>query len=567
MNRALLLATALVMAESPDAEQSGPAPAPRFVEMAAAAGIDFEYQAGHSATKYLPETMGPGLALLDVDGDGWLDLYLINSGRVDGGARPPNQLYLGRGGWKFEAVPAAGGAPGSGYGMGACAGDLDRDGDLDLYLTAFGPDQLLRNDGGRFTDISTAAGIDNPRWSSSCTFIDFDLDGQLDIFVANYLDFTLENHQECRTEFGNLIRYCSVDAYKPVASVLWRNLGDGTFADASRSSGVAEQRGKSLGVVAGDFNADGAPDLFVANDTVPNFLLLNQGDGRFREDALLAGCAYNHQGRALAGMGIAAGDIDGGGGEDLLVTNFSQEPHSLFQRLGPALFEDRSEASGLADASYWPMGFGTGLLDVEGDGDLDLFIANGHLDPVVEELFKLEWLSYTQTPQLLINDGHGRFTDRSKDSGDYFQRRWVGRGAAFGDLDNDGDTDIVVAHNRGPIALLRNDSTSGAHTLVELAPGKGGASVLGARVELTAGGRTQTQTVRGSYSYLSHSDLRLSFGTGGAETIERIRITWPDGRRTEHGPAPAGRWLTLQPNDPKVLVRPLQKTENTSASP
>ena len=554
----LLAACSLARAEnSPAQRPDSPCCPPRFVEVAASSGIHFDYQAGHSATKYLPETMGPGLALLDVNGDGWLDLYLINSGAVDGGTRPPNRLYLNRRGWKFEPIPDAGGAPGRGYGMGACAGDIDRDGDPDLYLTAFGADQLLRSDGGRFTDITEAAGIRNPLWSTSCTFVDYDRDGWLDLLVANYVDFTLAKHRECRTEFKGLIRYCSVDVYAPVASVLYRNRGDGTFADVSQASGIAEHPGKSLGVVAGDFNQDGRPDLFVANDTVPNFLFTNQGNGTFSEEALLAGCAYNRQGRALAGMGIAAGDIDANGREDLVVTNFSQEPNSLFRSLGAGLFEDDSEPAGLAGPSYWPMGFGTGLLDVEGDGDLDLFVTNGHLDPVVEQLFKIQWLTYRQTPLLLLNDGRGHFEDRSAAAGPYFEQRWVGRGAAFGDLDNDGDYDIVVAHNSGGVALLRNDSASARHTLVELEPGRGGLSPLGAKVELRIGGRSLVQTVRGSYSYLSQSDLRLSFGHGAAQTIDQVKVQWPDGRTVEYGPAPAGRWLVVRENGEQITTRPL----------
>jgi hypothetical protein len=541
----------------PSLNAAEPTAAPRFAEVASEAGIHFQYQPGRTKTKYLPETMGAGVALLDVNGDGWLDLYLVNSGWVEGGERPANQLYLGRGNWRFEAVPDAGGATGKSYGMGVCAGDLDRDGDPDLYLTAYGPDQLLRNDGGKFTDISAAAGIDNPLWSSSCTFLDYDQDGFLDLFVTNYVDFTVAKHKECKSRETGLIEYCLPSDYGPVPSVLYHNRGDGSFEDVSRKAGIAGHLGKGLGVVAGDFNSDGAQDILVANDTFPTHLFLNQGGGRFREDALLAGCAYNYQGRAPGGMGIAPGDVDGDGAEDFLITNFAQEPNSLYRQLAPGSFDDVSEAFQIAAPSFWRLGFGTGLLDIDGDGDLDLFVTNGHISDVIEQVLKISDLTYAQQPLLQLNQSGTRFEVVTDSAGDYFRSRWVGRGAAFGDLDNDGDYDIVVTHNNAPPALLRNDSARGRHTLVELVAGADGRSPLGARVELTISGRTQMRIVRAAYSYLSSSDLRLSFGHGQAGSIDRLHVVWPDGQEVAYGGAPAGKWLRLREDSPRIEVRQL----------
>jgi len=530
---------------------------PTFVEVTEQAGLRFEYEAGHSETKYLPETMGAGAALLDVNGDGWLDIYLVNSGWVKGGKRPPNQLYLGRGGWRFERVDDVGAAAGRAYGMGVCAGDFDRDGDPDLYLTAYGPDQLLRNDAGAFTDVTESAGIDNPLWSSSCAFLDYDQDGWLDLFVTNYVDFSVARHKQCKHPETGLVNYCLPGDYDPVPSVLYRNRGDGRFEDVSRPAGIAEHKGKGLGVAAGDFNSDGAPDILVANDTTPTHLFLNQKDGSFREDALLAGCAYNYQGRALGGMGIAPGDIDGDLAEDFLITNFAQEPNSLYRRLAPASFDDASEPFQIAQPSFWQLGFGAGLFDVEGDGDLDLFVTNGHISDIIERIMKVSELTYAQRPTLMLNQGGRRLEQPAQPPGPYFASRWVGRGAAFGDLDNDGDVDILVTHNRGRAALLRNDSARGRHTLVELVPGADHRSPLGARVELTIESRTQTRTVRSAYSYLSASDPRLSFGHGAATEIERLLVIWPDGSSIDYGAAPAGRWLRVRPDRSEIEVRPL----------
>jgi hypothetical protein len=424
-------------------------------------------------------------------------------------------------------------------------------------LTAFGPDQLLRNDSNgdaiRFTDVTAAAGVVNGEWSTSCTFADLDRDGWLDLFVVNYLEYSLATHVECRSPTRGLLGYCSPDAYPPIANRLFRNLGAGRFDDVSGRAGISSVLGKGLGTAAGDFDGDGDPDLFVANDQAPGSLFINQGDGQFVESALLLGCALNAEGKATAGMGVAPGDVDGDGWEDILITNFSGETNTLYRNLDGDGFEDRTAGSGLGPSSFNRLGFGAGWIDADLDADMDLFIANGHISDIVELEVEAPGVTYAQPCQLYLNDGRGRFGSAGDAAGPVFDRRLVGRAAAFGDIDNDGDTDILVTANGGAPLLLRNDSRAAGRLVLELIGRRSNRDAIGARVELTAAGRRQVRELRSGYSYLAINDRRLVFGLGDALQADRILIRWPSGAQQEFGPWARGQRVRVVEGQPPAL--------------
>ena len=501
----------------------------QFVDVTTEAGITFKHVNGASDQKFYLETMGSGAAFLDYDNDGDLDLYIVNGAPLPGfeTATPPaNILYQNDGDGRFIDVTAAAGVGDTGYGMGCVAADYDNDGDADLYVTNFGANLLYQNNGdGTFTDVTTHAGVDGgDKWSSSCAFVDYDHDGNLDLYVVNYLDYDIAGDRDWHDPRGQQI-YANPQVYPGVSDILYRSNGDGTFSDVTRQAGVYNDDGKGLGVTCGDYDNDGRIDIYVANDTTPNFLYRNVGDGRFVDIGPFAGAAYNEHGVAEGGMGVDFGDYNNDGSLDIFVTNFSNETNTLYHNTTDGALIDFSNIAGLGEVSFLKLAFGTKFFDADNDGALDLFVANGHLYPTESDA-----LEYAQTDQLFINTGEGTFVDLSEESGEYFSIKRVGRGATFGDYDNDGDTDIFVVNLNQKGVLLRNEGGNRHNWLMIKTVGvKSNRDGIGARVEAATRSHSQIREVQAGSSYLSGHDLRLIFGLGTETKAETIRITWPSG--------------------------------------
>ena len=503
-------------------------PAITFTAQDRSAGIHFTHINGAIGKKHLPETMGAGGLFFDYDNDGNLDIFLVNSGSLLASKRDTaaNALYKNSGDGTFTDVTQTTHVGGRGYGMGCIAADYDNDGDTDLYLTHFGENQLYRNNGdGTFTDVTVYAGVGDARWSVSASFGDFDLNGTLDLYIANYLDYTVETAHDCYMEGIHI--YCSPHEYQGVRDTLYRNNGNGTFTDVTEAAGVTNQ-GKGLGVLFTDYNADGYPDIFVANDTVEDFLYRNNGDGTFTDVANDVGVAYNADGRITGSMGIANGDYDNDGKLDLFVTNFSQEVNSLFHNDGDGFYTMTTFDVGLARPSFAVLGFGTQFLDCDNDGNLDLFVANGHVWDNVELVNPN--LVAKQTCQLFHNNGDGGFDEISQEAGAFFSSRLFARGTAVGDYDNDGDADLLVTTCGGAPALLRNDATNHNHWLqIKLIGTRSNRDGIGAKVRVQTENRTQVREVTCGGSYASDSAHTLHFGLGDATTVQSVKVTWPSG--------------------------------------
>ncbi len=499
----------------------------QFVDVAAEVGIHFVHHNGPSPEKRMPETDGSGAAFFDADGDGDLDLYLVNSGDlVKGREEHWNHLYRNEGG-RFAEVAAAAGVQGREYGMGVLAGDYDNDGDQDLYLTNLGPDMLYRNEGGRFSDQTTQAGLGNPLWGSSAAYVDYDNDGDLDLFVANYVDFRLDEPKWCGRRDMNLRFYCDPRQYRPSHNLLYRNNSDGTFADVSRQAGITHM-GNGLGVVCGDFDGDGNQDVYVANDLTQNWHYQNQGNGTFNEIGLLTGTGLSADGAVQAGMGVDAADYDNDADLDLVVTNFQLENKNLYRNDGN-YFPDLSFKSGIGETSLNSLGFGTFFFDYDNDGWQDVFMANGHVHDNIEVYDKLA--TYAQLAQLYRNLGHGRFAEQTAAAGPAFAVRYVGRGAAHGDYDQDGDLDIALVSSGGAAALLRNDGGNANHWLqVELRGRQSNRDGVGAKVYVQAGDRRLFQQVKAGSGYQSTSQQALHFGLGLEGRPVRVEVRWPSGK-------------------------------------
>jgi hypothetical protein len=531
---------------------------PLFLESAADVGLDFTHVTGASGQYYMPEVMGAGVALFDYDNDGDLDVFLVQGGPSLEGTRTSgpgcrlfrNDLTVGADGKRtlhFTDVTERAGLALRTYGMGAAVGDYDNDGNLDLYVTSIGADTLFRNNGnGTFTDVTREAGVSDPLWSTSAAFVDYDRDGNLDLFVANYLDFSPASNKVCH-EAGGLRDYCSPRAYRPVPDRLYHNEGGGRFKDVTEASGVTKADGAGLGVSTGDYNGDGWLDLFVANDATPNQLWINKHDGTFADEGLLSGVALNAAGNPEGSMGIASGDFDRDGDEDLFVTNIIGETFALYVNDGHANFEDARVRAGLATPTAAFTGFGTDWFDYDNDGWPDLFVANGAVNIV--EAQRGQPLPFKMRNQLFHNGG-GRFQESSADGGPAFARAEISRGAAFGDIDNDGDVDVVVTNNGGPVRLLLNQSERTDHW-VEISARQDRANrfAFGAWIGVELAGATPStvwRRVRTDGSYLSASDTRVHFGLGAASSIAAVVVQWPDGQRERFTGLAVDRVVTLR---------------------
>jgi enediyne biosynthesis protein E4 len=554
MTTALALAVMLSRLPAPAASSSA-----LFLDATAQTGLSFTHDNGATGQFYMPEMMGAGVALFDYDSDGDLDVYLVQGATIEAGARAAtgNRLFRNDGVVNgvphFTDVTARAGVGMTGVGMGVAVGDMDNDGWQDVYVTAFGSNVLYRNRGdGTFEDATARAHVDDPRWTTSAAFIDYDRDGDQDLFLANYVAFTRAGNKVC-TDHAGARDYCPPGAYAPVPTRLFRNDGGMTFTDVTESSGVARAYGAGLGVAVGDLDGDGWPDIYVANDATPNQLWINRHDGTFEDRGVLSGTAFNALGRPEGSMGIALGDADNDGDEDLFVTNIIGESHVLYLNDGTGNFEDARAKSGLGAATASMTGFGTGWIDYDNDGRLDLFLTNGAVNIIEGQ--RGEKVPYRQHSQLFHNEGGGRFREVSAEAGPFFQQLLVGRGVAFGDLDNDGDVDMVVTTNNGPAFVLLNQTIapgraapSGGHWIeIALRSQDGSRAITGARIGVMRDGQpTLWRRARTDGSYLSASDARVHAGLGDQPRITRVVVQWPDGVSESFDGVAADRIATLR---------------------
>jgi enediyne biosynthesis protein E4 len=540
---------------------------PIFADATQEAGIDFRHFNGMTGNYTLAEVMGSGGALFDYNGDGKLDLYLVQGKLLGknmseavfpwrGSAPPTGRLFRndtvtrsdGSRLVRFTDVTEQSGLAFEGYCMGAAAGDYDNDGRTDLYVTCLGSNHLFHNRGdGTFEDATVKAHADDPRWSTSASFVDYDRDGYLDLYVANYVDFGADPARKCYAA-SSARDFCGPKAYRPVRDRLFHNRGDGTFEDVTVRSGIASESGAGLGVVAADFNLDGWPDIFVGDDSDPNLLWINQHDGTFRNDALLAGVAVNGAGKAMSSMGVDAGDFNGDGTPDLFDTNIMQDSASLFANVGEGIFEDRAISAGLVSRTRGKTGFGAGWLDFDNDGRLDLVVVNGGVLVQPEQARRGDRLPLRQTKELFRNTGKGMFDAVTERAGPAFAVEEVSRGAIFGDVDNDGDVDVVVTNNNGPARLLLNQIGNRNHWLgLRLLTRLGGRDALGARVEvLRPEGPPLWRRAYTDGSYCSSRDPRVLIGLGSDPAISGIRVIWPTGESETWPSMAVDRYATLR---------------------
>jgi hypothetical protein len=535
---------------------SGATPPPvTFQEVTEEAGLRFRHVNGAEGEKYLPETMGAGGAFLDYDNDGLLDILLINGTYWPGRPRPQRptlQLYRNTGNGRFVDVTRTVGLDIEMYGMGAAIGDYDNDGWDDIFLTGVGECRLFHNGAASdragalrtFHDITKAAGVNRPGWATSATWIDYDRDGLLDLFVCYYVQWSPKTNRPFSVD-GIHKSYSTPEQYPGDSCRLYHNEGGGRFRDVTRAAGIYNVRSKALGVVLCDFDQDGWPDLVVANDTEPNFLFHNQGNGTFKEVALEIGIAMSEMGRAKAGMGIDVGDEQNNGQDSIVITNFAGEQLTLYRRDLSGHYLDMAARSGIGTASQLYLGFGVFFFDYDGDGWQDIFVANGHIQD--DAAIRQTGVAYEEPSLLLRNTGQGSYQDVTAFSGPALMERVVGRGAAWGDYDNDGDPDILITANNSPARLLRNENRTGNHWLrLQLIGKQSNRSAIGTRVRVRVGDRALTQTIKGASSYLSQSDHRLLFGLGRARQVDAVEIQWPGGLVETLGPVAVNRSLTIR---------------------
>jgi enediyne biosynthesis protein E4 len=526
----------------------------RFVDVTTPAGIHFRHNSGAYGGKLLPETLGAGCAFLDYDRDGWQDILLING--MDWPGHPVNsgskdlsgvkrerstlKLYRNNRNGTFSDVTQSAGLDIEMYGMGVAVGDYDNDGYPDILITCVGQNRLFKNTGkGTFIDMTKTSGLGGRQaLSTSATWCDFDRDGLLDLFVCNYVKWSPDHDVFCSLD-GKRKSYCTPEAYRGETCWLFRNRGNGTFEDVTATSGIFDSSSKSLGVAMLDHDRDGWPDLLVTNDTQPNKLYRNQRNGTFKDVAVDAGIAFSADGRARAGMGVDVADFDNSGSAGVAITNFDNEMIGLYRRSENGGYVDVAIQSGIGLASKDKLGFGCVFLDANLDGALDLAVVNGHIDDTVRNV---NGVGYAQPPQLFLNSGKGTFVDVAAEVAGEFNQPRVGRGIAYGDFDRDGDLDLLVTTNNGPAYLYRNDETGGNKSIrIRLVGTKSNRDAIGASVKIFHGGSSQSRLVKGGSSYLSQSELPVTFGLGKKDKVDRLVIEWPSGRTEEYKDLAAGK--------------------------
>ena len=530
----------------------------KFVDVTSESGIEFRYVDGASGGKYMPEPMGSGAAFFDYDNDGFLDLYIVNGAPMPGfrgDPEPRNSLYRNEGDRTFAEVTGEAGVGDTGYGMGAAAGDYDNDGDQDLYVTNFGANLLYRNDGdGTFFDVTDIAGVGDEGWGTNAVFVDYDGNGGLDLYVANYLEFDLQHNKLCLQGragriLGRVRIYCGPLSYPGQSGRLYRNKGKDSFTDVTGQAGLLTTDGRQFGVAVGDYDDDGDPDLFVANDKTPNFLFQNNNDGTFSDIALASGVAYTEEGADQPRMGADAADYDNDGHLDIVIATFQWHGNTLYHNDGDGFFTDVSLQARIARESLPYLGMTALFLDYDNDGYQDLFIANGHLDRNVKEYDPRA--DYAQRNQLFRNNRDGTFREMTDVSGPGFRLEGVSHGAAVGDYDNDGDVDLFVSNSNGPCSLLRNEGGNRNHWVaVSTAGTRSNRDGIGARIRVVSGDLVQMKEAKGSYGYLSSNDRRVAFGLGDEGRIDELQVRWPSGMVTVIEEIEADQVLTVTEDPP-----------------
>ena len=536
----------------------------QFRDVTQRAGIRFLHNNGAFGKKFLPETMGPGVAFIDYDNDGWPDTFLLNGmdwpGHTQKHSTP--KLYHNNHDGTFTDVTHKAGLDVELFGMGVAVGDYDNDGYDDLFVTAYGQNRLFHNNAnGTFTDVTQKAGLGGPKeFSTSAAWVDYDKDGRLDLVVGNYVQWTPETDLYCTLD-GKSKSYCTPESYKGTSIRLWHNRGDGTFEDVTQKAGLGEPTSKTLGVAVLDYDDDGWPDLLFSNDTQPNKLYRNNGNGTFTEKAVVAGVAFSEDGVARAGMGVDASDYDHSGYPSLLITNFSNQMISLYHNEGKGLFVDEAPRSEIGRASLLTLGFGCFFFDYDLDGWPDVLVANGHIDADIQRVQSN--VKYAMPPHIFRNKGNGKFEETTKSLGQSFTAPRVGRGAAYADINNDGRLDLLLSTNGGPVYLFRNDAQGAAASnkglRIKLIGAKSNRDGLGATVRLASGGETQTQMLRSGSSYLSSSELVLTFGLAQREKADSIEIRWPSGQVDRLSRVAAGQTVTATEGEGITASRPFGK--------
>ena len=545
---------------------AGRAASPTFTDISAAAGIRFTHTNGAFGKKYLPETLGSGVTAFDADGDGRQDLLFVNSTRWPGrpGAASLPALYRNAGGGRFTDITRGSGLDVELYGMGAAAADFDNDGHADVYVTALGGNRLFRGLGnGRFADVTAKAGVADSGFSTGALWFDYDKDGRLDLFVAHYVDWTEKGDLHCTLD-GKSKSYCTPESYKGQSGTLFHNRGDGSFENVTRKAGLFDTAAKALGVAMLDYDGDGWMDLFVSNDTQPNRLYRNKKDGTFVDVAVAAGVAFSEAGVARAGMGVDAIDYDGSGRPSLIVGNFSNEMMAVYHNEGKGLFIDDAPRSTIGRTTLLTLTFGCFFFDYDLDGRPDIFAVNGHVADDIEKVQSR--VTYRQKPHLFRNVGGGRFEEATPSAGPALAQPMVARGAAYADIDGDGDLDIAISTNNGPGRLLRNDSDASAHVLRVHAVGTtSNRDGIGATVQVTVAGQKRVQLVKSGSSYLSQSELPLTFGLGAASVVDEVRVTWPGGKVDVATKVPADMMITMREGVGVAESRPIPRSGGASA--
>ncbi|MCY4404520.1 MAG: CRTAC1 family protein [Candidatus Poribacteria bacterium] len=521
----------------------------QYIDVTKEAGIIWTHIDGRSGQKYCMEMLGSGAAFFDYDADGDPDLYLVNGAPLPGDIIeeiPTNRLYENNGDGTFTDVTQKAGVGDIGYGHGCAVGDYDNDGNLDIYVTNYGSNRLYKNNGdATFTDVTEKAGVAEPRWSTSCAFADYDRDGYIDLYVVNYLEYNLDENPWCGIKEKDIRAYCEPDNFKAQTDTLYRNNGDGTFTDVTKLAGIFNPTGKGLGVVWGDYNNDGHSDIYIANDSTENFFFTNMGDGTFSEVGFMIGVALNENGVAENGMGTAFGDWNNDGWLDLTVTNYADQTNTLYHNDGDGFFTDATSTTKTAKITYPYLGWATAFVDIDNDGFGDIFVANGHLQDNLTEL-GLQG-TYEQQNLLLLNKKDGTFTDVSNSLGPGMILEDVSRGATFADYDLDGDIDILVTNSNTPPRLLRNDGGNRNNWLqIKLKATQTSSDAIGTRVMVTTGDLHQIREVQSGDGYLSQRELKLHFGIGDHDSVDKIKVRWVSGDIQIVEDVPANQILLLQ---------------------